>query len=97
MTGELLFTKTIVQKRDIRGFQKALFAHGFGYELALDKDFSFRKFKGQQTAFFIDPNGMITFIEDYNDNDDNQYREYITSSCEEISWDYYFDGLGAYA
>jgi hypothetical protein len=97
MTGELLFTKTIVQKRDIRGFQKALFAHGFGYELALDKDFSFRKLKGQQVAFFIDSNGMITFIEDYDDYNDDHYREYISSSCEELSCDYYFNGLGEYA
>jgi hypothetical protein len=97
MTGELLFTKTIVNKKDVRAFQRILFKHGFGYELALDMDKSFRKLKGQSVAFFIDSSGYITYIEDYDYYNDDHYREYSGCTNEEVSWEYYFDGLGEYA
>jgi len=67
----LYFTKMLVPIKDARTVQTRLLDVGFGYELALEKDFTPRKFskKNIAVAFYIDHNGYLEYslMKDYND------------------------------
>jgi len=88
MNYNLLNTKTIVPRANVRAFEKILFMNGFGYLLSLDLSTIPRYSKGAKTnvAFIINANGEI---DDYDYNDD--FMPYERSSAEEINWEFYFD------
>jgi len=88
MNYNLLCTKTIVPKSNVRAFEKILFKNGFGYPLNLELSTYPRYTKGamNNVAFIINANGEI---EDYNYDID--YMPYERTNAEEINWEFYFD------
>jgi len=94
MTHELLGTKTIVSAKDVLAFNRCLYIHGFGYDLALEvqqpkmkkTDFT----NGKPVGFMIDYNGIITFTLDIQD----MRGEYESTPYDELKWEFYFDGTG---
>ncbi len=94
MTTELLGTKAVVSAKDVLAFNRCLYAHGFGYDLALElqqpkmKKFDFTK--GNPVGFMIDYNGFITHTTDIHD----MTGEYENNSYDELKWEFYFDGTG---
>jgi hypothetical protein len=88
MNYNLLNTKTIVPRANVRAFEKELFKCGFGYPLNLELSTYPRYKKGSKMniAFIINANGEI---EDYEY--DNDFMPYERSTAEEINWEFYFD------
>ena len=88
MNYNLLNTKTVVPRSDVRAFEKNLFKQGFGYPLNLELSTYPRYKKGAKSdvAFIINVNGEI---EDYDY--DNDFMPYERSTAEAINWEFYFD------
>jgi hypothetical protein len=85
--NELKGTKILVQKRDVNAVQKVLLNCGFGYELALSKDCTPRKYN-TSLAFFIDFNGFIKT--EINDNSNEFWNIFDSSGFVDIDWSVLF-------
>lgn len=88
MDYNLLCTKTIVPRSEVRAFEKKMFNKGFGYLLNLELSTLPRYKNGAKhnVAFIINANGEIT---DYDY--DNDYIPFEQTSAEEINWEFYFE------
>lgn len=84
--SEIKGTKILVERRDANAVQKVLFGCGYGFELALEKDMTLRKYN-TAVCFFIDYNGYITVSEKLNGAEDEDFwADFYDSSYDEIDY-----------
>jgi len=88
MNHNLLNTKTVVPRKDVRSFEKQLFKQGFRYPLNLDLSQypRYKKNPNNSIAFIINCNGEIENI-DYETN----FHDFNRSSADNINWEFYFE------
>ena len=82
----LFNTKFTIPYKDIRVVQRELFKHDIGYDLALGKDTTVRKYKSSVYCI-IDMDGYLE-ISEINDLDFE--NKYLGSYADEISWEFIF-------